>query len=84
MTIIQRGTSHGRRWLTIVSLVGVATLVAAATPSTVPPSPVADAAMRERLSVGASRHAAQYTWAATARGTPEVLAAEALVRRRRP
>jgi len=46
MTIIQRGTSHGRRWLTMVSLLGVATLVAAASPLTVAPSPVADAAMR--------------------------------------
>ena len=44
---------------------------------------LSDPVERERLSAGARRHAEQYTWAATARGTLEVLAAEALVRRRR-
>lgn len=43
-----------------------------------------DAELRERLSEGALRHAEQFTWAATARGTLEVLAAEALRRRGRP
>jgi glycosyltransferase involved in cell wall biosynthesis len=36
-----------------------------------------DAAFRERLSKGALAHAARFTWAATARGTLEVLAADA-------
>jgi glycosyltransferase involved in cell wall biosynthesis len=43
---------------------------------------ITDAEVRARLSEGALRHAEQFTWAATARGTLEVLAAEAL--RRRP
>ncbi len=37
---------------------------------------------RARLSAGALEHAARFTWAATARGTLEVLAAEALRHRR--
>ncbi len=44
---------------------------------------LADAGLRERLSIGARRHAERFTWAATARGTLEVLAAEAIRRRRR-
>ena len=44
---------------------------------------IADAPLRDRLTAGALRHAEQFTWAATARGTLEVLAAEALRRRRR-
>jgi glycosyltransferase involved in cell wall biosynthesis len=40
-----------------------------------------DPALRERLTAGAIRHAEQFTWAATARGTLEVLAAEAIRRR---
>jgi glycosyltransferase involved in cell wall biosynthesis len=43
---------------------------------------IADDAFRSSLSVGAIAHAAKYTWAATARGTLEVLANEALRRRR--
>lgn len=43
---------------------------------------LSDAALRHRLSAGAIEHAEQFTWAATARGTLEVLAAEAM--RRRP
>jgi glycosyltransferase involved in cell wall biosynthesis len=39
-----------------------------------------DPALRARLSEGARRHADHFTWAATARGTLEVLAAEALRR----
>jgi glycosyltransferase involved in cell wall biosynthesis len=39
-----------------------------------------DAALRGRLSEGARHHAEQFTWAATARGTLEVLAAESLRR----
>jgi glycosyltransferase involved in cell wall biosynthesis len=39
-----------------------------------------DPAYRARLSEGAARHAANFTWAATARGTLEVLAAESLRR----
>ncbi len=41
---------------------------------------LSDDALRDRLSEGARRHAARYTWAATARGTLEVLAAESLRR----
>ena len=44
-----------------------------------PPQPLAP-----QLSAGASDHAARFTWAATARGTLEVLAAEAMLRRRHP
>ncbi|MBK5287383.1 MAG: glycosyltransferase family 4 protein [Acidimicrobiia bacterium] len=43
---------------------------------------LADPGLRDRLSTGARRHAARFTWAATARGTLEVLAAEAIRRRR--
>jgi glycosyltransferase involved in cell wall biosynthesis len=39
-----------------------------------------DPDLRARLSAGAREHAEQFTWAATARGTLEVLAAEALRR----
>lgn len=42
---------------------------------------LADTGLRGRLSAGAREHAARFTWAATARGTLEVLAAEALRRR---
>jgi Glycosyltransferase len=42
---------------------------------------LADPALRARLADGAQRHAEQFTWAATARGTLEVLAAEAIRRR---
>jgi glycosyltransferase involved in cell wall biosynthesis len=41
---------------------------------------LSDPALRKRLSAGAIEHAAHYTWAATARGTLEVLAAESLRR----
>ncbi len=44
---------------------------------------LADPELRRRLTEGALHHAEQFTWAATARGTLEVLAAEALRRRRR-
>jgi glycosyltransferase involved in cell wall biosynthesis len=44
---------------------------------------LSDAALRDRLAAGAREHAARFTWAATARGTLEVLAAEAMLRRRR-
>jgi glycosyltransferase involved in cell wall biosynthesis len=43
---------------------------------------LSDSVLRTRLSMGALAHAEHFTWAATARGTLEVLAAEAL--RRRP
>jgi glycosyltransferase involved in cell wall biosynthesis len=43
-----------------------------------------DADLRARLSAGAREHAARYTWAATASGTLEVLAREAIRRRGRP
>ena len=43
---------------------------------------IADDALRSSLSAGAIAHAARLTWAATARGTLEVLANEALRRRR--
>jgi glycosyltransferase involved in cell wall biosynthesis len=43
---------------------------------------IADDAFRSTLSAGAITHAARFTWAATARGTLEVLANEALRRRR--
>jgi glycosyltransferase involved in cell wall biosynthesis len=43
---------------------------------------IADDAFRSSLSAGALKHAQQFTWAATARGTLEVLANEALRRRR--
>jgi glycosyltransferase involved in cell wall biosynthesis len=39
-----------------------------------------DGALRSRLSIGAVEHAERFTWAATARGTLEVLAAESLRR----
>ena len=42
---------------------------------------LADPALRSRLAEGAQRHAEQFTWAATARGTLEVLAAESIRRR---
>lgn len=42
---------------------------------------ISDRGVRERLTSGALHHAEQFTWAATARGTLEVLAAEALRRR---
>ncbi|MGZ6980317.1 MAG: glycosyltransferase family 4 protein, partial [Acidimicrobiia bacterium] len=38
---------------------------------------LSDEALRERLAAGAHQHASRFTWAATARGTLEVLAAEA-------
>jgi glycosyltransferase involved in cell wall biosynthesis len=41
----------------------------------------ADAALRKRLSAAAQERAVELTWGATARGTLEVLAAEALRRR---
>jgi len=41
---------------------------------------LSDSVLRTRLSMGALAHAEQFTWAATARGTLEVLAAEALRR----
>jgi glycosyltransferase involved in cell wall biosynthesis len=40
-----------------------------------------DPALRRRLGAGAREHAARFTWAATARGTFEALAADALRRR---
>jgi glycosyltransferase involved in cell wall biosynthesis len=40
-----------------------------------------DEGLRQRLSTAAREHAARYTWAATARGTLEVLAAAAIARR---
>ena len=43
---------------------------------------LADDALRASLSAGALAHASRFTWAATARGTLEVLANEALRRRR--
>ncbi|MEP6623506.1 MAG: glycosyltransferase family 4 protein [Acidimicrobiia bacterium] len=43
---------------------------------------LSDQDLRARLAAGARSYAAQFTWAATARGTLEVLAAEALRRRR--
>jgi glycosyltransferase involved in cell wall biosynthesis len=43
-----------------------------------------DTELRERLSQGAIEHASRFTWAATARGTLEVLAADAVRRRGRP
>jgi glycosyltransferase involved in cell wall biosynthesis len=47
-------------------------------------SVLSDEELRNRLAAGAIEHANQYTWAATARGTLEVLAAEAMLRRRHP
>ncbi|MGZ6979738.1 MAG: glycosyltransferase, partial [Acidimicrobiia bacterium] len=47
-------------------------------------SVLSDEALRERLAAGAHQHASRFTWAATARGTLEVLAAEAMLRRRHP
>jgi glycosyltransferase involved in cell wall biosynthesis len=41
-----------------------------------------DQALRDRLSVAAREHASLFTWGATAQGTLEVLAAEAMSRRR--
>jgi len=43
-----------------------------------------DAEFRDRLSQGAVDHASRFTWTATARGTLEVLAADAVRRRGRP
>ena len=43
---------------------------------------ISDDALRASLSAGALAHAARFTWGATARGTLEVLANEALRRRR--
>jgi glycosyltransferase involved in cell wall biosynthesis len=45
---------------------------------------LSDTDLRERLSQGAVEHASRFTWAATARGTLEVLAADAVRRRGRP
>ncbi len=45
---------------------------------------LSDTALRDRLAAGAVTHAARFTWAETARGTLEVLAAEAMLRRRHP
>jgi hypothetical protein len=42
---------------------------------------ITDDALRARLSAGALEHAAQFTWGATAYGTLEVLAEDALRRR---
>jgi glycosyltransferase involved in cell wall biosynthesis len=42
---------------------------------------LADPDLRSRLSAGAAAHAARYTWAATAEGTLQVLAQEAVRRR---
>jgi glycosyltransferase involved in cell wall biosynthesis len=44
---------------------------------------IADDEFRQRLGKGALAHATRFTWAATARGTLEVLAADARARRRR-
>jgi glycosyltransferase involved in cell wall biosynthesis len=44
---------------------------------------IGDDEFRQRLGKGALAHAARFTWAATARGTLEVLAADARARRRR-
>lgn len=41
---------------------------------------LADAQLRARLAEGARQHATRFRWAATARGTLEVLAAEAMLR----
>jgi glycosyltransferase involved in cell wall biosynthesis len=43
-----------------------------------------DAELRRQMSTAAPEHAAGFTWAATARGTLEVLAADAIRRRGRP
>ena len=43
---------------------------------------IVDDDLRARLSAAALAHSSRYTWAATARGTLEVLANEALRRRR--
>jgi glycosyltransferase involved in cell wall biosynthesis len=45
---------------------------------------VGDEALRRRLTAGALEHAQRFTWENTAFGTLEVLAAEAMRRRRRP
>jgi glycosyltransferase involved in cell wall biosynthesis len=45
---------------------------------------LSDEALRDRLTAGAGKHAERFTWAETARGTLEVLAAEAMLRRRHP
>jgi glycosyltransferase involved in cell wall biosynthesis len=42
-----------------------------------------DEGLRSRLSTGALEHAARFTWEATALGTLEVLAADAIRRRGR-
>jgi glycosyltransferase involved in cell wall biosynthesis len=43
-----------------------------------------DAELRAQMSRAAQEHASRFTWAATARGTLEVLAADAIRRRGRP
>ncbi len=45
---------------------------------------LSDADLRARLTSGAREHATRFRWANTARGTLEVLAAEAMLRRRHP
>jgi glycosyltransferase involved in cell wall biosynthesis len=45
---------------------------------------LSDADLRARLTAGAREHATRFRWAATARGTLEVLAAEAMLRHRHP
>jgi glycosyltransferase involved in cell wall biosynthesis len=45
---------------------------------------LSDPDLRAHLERGAALHADRFTWAATARGTLEVLAAEAMLRRRHP
>jgi len=47
------------------------------------PATLGDDVFRQRLSKGALAHAARFTWAATAHGTLEVLAADAMRRRSR-
>ena len=45
---------------------------------------IGDESLRRRLTAGALEHAQRFTWENTAFGTLEVLAAEAMRRRRRP
>jgi glycosyltransferase involved in cell wall biosynthesis len=45
---------------------------------------LSDADLRARLTAGAREHATHFRWAATARGTLEVLAAEAMLRKHHP
>jgi glycosyltransferase involved in cell wall biosynthesis len=45
---------------------------------------LSDPDLRARLTAGAREHATRFRWAATARGTLEVLAAEAMLRHRHP